>query len=148
MHLCPAAEIPHLIILIILIILILTITSSVSFSRWFFSLLSVDLLAHIHARRAYVQLVEDDGNTSNHHFRHHHRHHHHHHHHHPLSLFALLVVGRSADIQARRAYVQLVEDVRATNGKVFLLSTLHVAGERMNEHTREEEIGMEGGGDA
>ncbi|KAI8071254.1 hypothetical protein BC940DRAFT_269890 [Gongronella butleri] len=42
---------------------------------------------------------------------------------------------RSADIQTRKKYVQLVEEVRAANGQVFVFSSLHVSGEQLNQLT-------------
>ncbi|KAF7726977.1 hypothetical protein EC973_008172 [Apophysomyces ossiformis] len=40
---------------------------------------------------------------------------------------------RSADIATRRKYVELVEQVRAMNGTVFVFSSLHVSGEQLNQ---------------
>ncbi|KAI8330204.1 hypothetical protein BC941DRAFT_496760 [Chlamydoabsidia padenii] len=42
---------------------------------------------------------------------------------------------RSADIPTRKKYVSLVEDVRASGGKVFVFSSLHVSGEQLNQLT-------------
>lgn len=37
---------------------------------------------------------------------------------------------RSADIETRKKYVSLVEQVRAQNGNVFVFSSMHASGER------------------
>ncbi|CAG8441080.1 3848_t:CDS:10 [Acaulospora morrowiae] len=42
---------------------------------------------------------------------------------------------RSADIPTRRKYVQLVESVRSTGGKVLIFSSLHFSGEQLNQLT-------------
>ncbi|KAJ1982841.1 Translation factor pelota [Dimargaris verticillata] len=42
---------------------------------------------------------------------------------------------RSADIPARKRYVQLVEQVRASGGHVLVFSTLHVSGEQLSQLT-------------
>ncbi|CAG8518788.1 9597_t:CDS:10 [Paraglomus occultum] len=40
---------------------------------------------------------------------------------------------RSADIQTRRKYIRLVENVRSHGGKVLVFSSLHVSGEQLNQ---------------
>ncbi|RUS24975.1 hypothetical protein BC938DRAFT_472796 [Jimgerdemannia flammicorona] len=42
---------------------------------------------------------------------------------------------RSADIATRRKYIELVENVRAIGGTVFVFSSLHVSGEQLNQLT-------------
>ncbi|CAO3702373.1 unnamed protein product [Rhizopus stolonifer] len=42
---------------------------------------------------------------------------------------------RSADIETRKKYVLLVEQVRAQNGNVFVFSSMHASGEQLNQLT-------------
>ncbi|CAG8436370.1 1475_t:CDS:10 [Funneliformis caledonium] len=42
---------------------------------------------------------------------------------------------RAADIPTRKKYIQLVESVRGTGGKVLIFSSLHVSGEQLNQLT-------------
>lgn len=42
---------------------------------------------------------------------------------------------RSADIETRKKYVSLVEQVRAQNGNVFVFSSMHASGEQLNQLT-------------
>ncbi|KAL0087246.1 eRF1 domain 1 [Phycomyces blakesleeanus] len=40
---------------------------------------------------------------------------------------------RSADVETRRKYIDLVEQVRAMGGSVYVFSSLHVSGEQLNQ---------------
>ncbi|KAG1145750.1 hypothetical protein G6F37_005092 [Rhizopus arrhizus] len=42
---------------------------------------------------------------------------------------------RSADIETRKKYVSLVEQVRAQNGNVYVFSSMHASGEQLNQLT-------------
>ncbi|GKY99987.1 hypothetical protein MPSEU_000952200 [Mayamaea pseudoterrestris] len=56
--------------------------------------------------------------------------------HEQLAIESLLVTDelfRSSDVKTRRLYVQLVESVRATGGKVFIFSSMHVSGQQLQQ---------------
>jgi protein pelota len=42
---------------------------------------------------------------------------------------------KSKDVQERRRYVQLVEDVKQAGGEVLLLSAQHISGEELTQQT-------------
>lgn len=53
-----------------------------------------------------------------------------------LAIQTLLITDslfRSANVAARRKYVQLVESVRANGGDVLVFSSMHVSGEQLNQ---------------
>lgn len=53
-----------------------------------------------------------------------------------LAIDSLLVTDelfRSADLKERRQYVKLVEDVRAAGGQVYILSSMHVSGQQLQQ---------------
>lgn len=53
-----------------------------------------------------------------------------------LAIDSLLVLDqlfRSDDIQVRRKYVDLVEQVRESGGKVFIFSSMHVSGQQLKQ---------------
>lgn len=55
-----------------------------------------------------------------------------------LAVEELLVTDKlfkSADVNERRIYVQLVESVRKHGGKVYVFSSLHVSGEQLQQYT-------------
>lgn len=48
------------------------------------------------------------------------------------SLLISDALFRSNQIARRRRYVQLVEEIRQSNGNVFIFSTAHISGEQLN----------------
>ena len=56
--------------------------------------------------------------------------------HQQLAIESLLVTDelfRSSDVKTRKEYVQLVESVRETGGKVYIFSSMHVSGQQLQQ---------------